>query len=194
MPLTKVEKVGDHTRLALWEMTEKVEELPVPCHVDLTAFRSESRLKEKLITYAILKELTGLNHLVITHEPSGKPVIDGFEIGISHTHGWVAVILSTKRPVAVDIEYRSQRVTRIADRFIRFDEDKSNAEIQLINWCVKETVYKFLPEENLHFFDMRLQKFVLSNAGEITVDDLKFPKNIKVKYEMMPDYVLTWVL
>ena len=104
MPLTKVEKVGDHTRLALWEMTEKVEELPIPCHVDLTAFRSESRLKEKLITYAILKELTGLNHLVITHEPSGKPVIDGFEIGISHTHGWVAVILSTKRPVAVDIE------------------------------------------------------------------------------------------
>ena len=194
MPLIKIETVGDNVRLALWEMTEKVDELPHPYNVDLSALHSEVRRKENLTAYALLRELTGIDNLVISHEPSGKPRIDGFEIGISHTRGWATVILSDNKPVAVDIEYRSDRVTRITDRFIRFDEDKSNADIQLINWCAKETVYKLLSEENLRYFEMRLQKFSLSSVGEVWVDDLKFPKKIKVRYKVTPDYVLTWAL
>jgi len=117
-----------------------------------------------------------------------------FEISISHTIGWAVVVLSRNTPVAVDIEYRSDRVTRITDRFIRADEDKSSVDIQLINWSAKETMYKLFSEEQLQFHEMRLQQFTPSNAGKIRVEDLKYPKTIEVQYILNADYVLTWAL
>lgn len=194
MPLIRIDSIGENARLALWKMSERVEELPHPNHIDLTAFRLESRLKEKLTTYALIKELTGLDSLELSYASSGKPLLDGFEISISHTIGWAVVVLSRNTPVAVDIEYRSDRVTRITDRFIRADEDKSSVDIQLINWSAKETMYKLFSEEQLQFHEMRLQQFTPSNAGKIRVEDLKYPKTIEVEYILNADYVLTWAL
>jgi len=194
MPLIRIDSIGENARLALWKMSERVEELPHPNHIDLTAFRSASRLKEKLTTYALIKELTGLDSLELSYASSGKPLLDGFEISISHTIGWAVVVLSRNTPVAVDIEYRSDRVTRITDRFIRADEDKSSVDIQLINWSAKETMYKLFSEEQLQFHEMRLQQFTSSNAGKIKVEDLKYPKTIEVEYILNSDYVLTWAL
>lgn len=194
MPLIRIDSIGENARLALWKMSERVEELPHPNHIDLTAFRSASRLKEKLTTYALIKELTGLDSLELSYASSGKPLLDGFEISISHTIGWAVVVLSRNTPVAVDIEYRSDRVTRITDRFIRADEDKSSVDIQLINWSAKETMYKLFSEEQLQFHEMRLQQFTSSNAGKIRVEDLKYPKTIEVEYILNADYVLTWAL
>lgn len=194
MPLIRIDSIGEKARLALWKMSERVEELSRPNHIDLTAFRSESRLKEKLTTYALIKELTGLDSLELSYASSGKPLLDGFEISISHTIGWAVVVLSRNTPVAVDIEYRSDRVTRITDRFIRADEDKSSVDIQLINWSAKETMYKLFSEEQLQFHEMRLQQFTPSNAGKIRVEDLKYPKTIEVEYILNADYVLTWAL
>jgi hypothetical protein len=194
MPLIRIDSIGENARLALWKMSERVEELPHPNHIDLTAFRSASRLKEKLTTYALIKELTGLDSLELSYASSGKPLLDGFEISISHTIGWAVVVLSRNTPVAVDIEYRSDRVTRITDRFIRADEDKSSVDIQLINWSAKETMYKLFSEEQLQFHEMRLQQFTPSNAGKIRVEDLKYPKTIEVEYILNADYVLTWAL
>lgn len=194
MPLIRIDSIGENARLALWKMSERVEELSRPNHIDLTAFRSESRLKEKLTTYALIKELTGLDSLELSYASSGKPLLDGFEISISHTIGWAVVVLSRNTLVAVDIEYRSDRVTRITDRFIRADEDKSSVDIQLINWSAKETMYKLFSEEQLQFHEMRLQQFTPSNAGKIRVEDLKYPKTIEVEYILNADYVLTWAL
>ena len=194
MPLIRIDSIGENARLALWKMSERVEELPHPNHIDLTAFCSASRLKEKLTTYALIKELTGLDSLELSYASSGKPLLDGFEISISHTIGWAVVVLSRNTPVAVDIEYRSDRVTRITDRFIRADEDKSSVDIQLINWSAKETMYKLFSEEQLQFHEMRLQQFTPSNAGKIRVEDLKYPKTIEVEYILNADYVLTWAL
>ena len=194
MPLIRIDSIGENARLALWKMSERVEELPHPNHIDLTAFCSASRLKEKLTTYALIKELTGLDSLELSYASSGKPLLEGFEISISHTIGWAVVVLSRNTPVAVDIEYRSDRVTRITDRFIRADEDKSSVDIQLINWSAKETMYKLFSEEQLQFHEMRLQQFTSSNAGKIRVEDLKYPKTIEVEYILNADYVLTWAL
>ena len=179
MPLIRIDSIGENARLALWKMSERVEELPHPNHIDLTA---------------LIKELTGLDSLELSYASSGKPLLDGFEISISHTIGWAVVVLSRNTPVAVDIEYRSDRVTRITDRFIRADEDKSSVDIQLINWSAKETMYKLFSEEQLQFHEMRLQQFTSSNAGKIRVEDLKYPKTIEVEYILNADYVLTWAL
>lgn len=60
----------------------------------------------------------------IGYSSEGKPFLtdDSFFISISHTKGYVAVILNPKTPVGIDIEQYGKRVHKVFDRFIRPDE------------------------------------------------------------------------
>jgi hypothetical protein len=194
MPLVRVERPGDDTLLGLWQMTEQVGELPVPPQVDLSGYRSEVRRREVLVTYALINALTGDDSLTIGHEPSGRPMLEGWHISISHTRGWAAVVMSRSHEVAVDIEYRSDRVSRVVERFIRPDEDSDGLHRQLINWSAKETVYKYFSAEDLQYFEMRLLPYALADRGTVQVEDLKVRKRVRVCYEVNADFVLTYVV
>ena len=187
-------------------MTEGIDQFPKPKGVNIS-FRSDKRLKEELCVYALLTAMTGNDHLVIGHEPSGKPRLDGWSVSVSHTRGWVAIILSTEFQVGIDVEYTSDRVSKVVDRFIREDEQRETLSQQLINWSAKETVYKLFSEQKLDYFDMRLHDLpseidtvldrdahvVLGGiAGSVLVDVLKTNGVATVHYELTPDYVLTY--
>lgn len=193
MPLIRIEDLGSGTRLALWRMSESVDELPRPQIEDFSTIKAEARLKEKLTEYCLLKALTSRGDILISHYETGQPYIDGCNISISHTRGWAAMILSSHHRVGIDIEYYSDRVNRIADRFIRPDEQNDNLQRRLINWCAKETIYKLLSEEDLQYFEMRLAHFdIMPEGGDVEVDDLKKPKSRRVQYRINDDYVLTY--
>lgn len=194
MPLVRVERPGNDTLLGLWQMTEPMGELPVSSQVDLSGYRSEVRRREVLVTYALINALTGDDSLVVGHEASGKPQLKGWQVSISHTRGWAVVLLSRSHEVAVDIEYRSDRVTRVVERFIRPDEDSDGLPRQLINWSAKETVYKYFSAEDLQYFEMRLLPYALADRGTVQVEDLKVRKRVRVCYEVNADFVLTYVV
>lgn len=193
MPLIRIDNLDNQgTRLALWQMTESVDELLRPKVEDLSDIHAETRLKEKLTEYSLLYALTSRDDLLIKHNAAGQPILDDCYISISHTRGWAAMLLSDKNRVGVDIEYYSDRVNRVADRFIRQDEQNTDLEHRLVNWSAKETVYKMFSEEDLQYFEMRLLSFDISGSGIVTVEDLKLTKSINVKYILNKDYVLTY--
>lgn len=206
MSLSKIFESCCGVQVGLWHMTEGIDQLPKPKGVDLS-FRSDKRLKEELCVYALLTAMTGNDHLVIGHEPSGKPQLENWSISISHTRGWVAIILSVDFQVGIDIEYTSDRVSKVVNRFIREDEQRTTLSQQLINWSAKETVYKLFSEQKLDYFDMRLHTLpseigaVLDRdahvveggiEGSVMVDVLKTKGVATVHYELTPDYVLTY--
>lgn len=194
MPLVRIDNIGNDARLALWQMTEKVDELPVPKFVDLDSIHAEFRKREILTEYCLLKALTSRDDIVIKHLPSDKPFIDGYNISISHTRGWAAVVLSEHCKIGVDIEYYSDRVNRVAERFIRPDEQNTDTECRLINWSAKETMYKLFSEEDLQYFEMRLQPFDVKSKGKVVVEDLKISKSVAVSYVLNKDFVLTYAV
>ena len=81
--------------------------------------------------HCVLTEMLGYEPLV-EHNEDGKPMIEGYHISISHTLGYVAVILSRDYEVGVDIEYVSDRVNRISSRFLRDDESLLIQKISLL--------------------------------------------------------------
>lgn len=194
MPLIRDEFVAPGVRLAVWRITEHVDDFAAPAHVDLWAMQSEARKLEVLAVYAMLRHMTGRADLLISHDEAGRPLVPGWTLSISHTKGWAALILSGTRAVAVDIEYMSDRVERVAHRFLRPDEEKGNTAHQLVSWSAKETVYKFLHAERLLFWDMRLGAFVVSDKGMVEVEDLKRLNVVKVRFELNADYVLTYAV
>lgn len=194
MPLSEIRPVSAHARLGLWRMDERPDELlalfphlrqlPMPC-------TNEGRQREFLSVRALLSVMTGDDTLVIAHEPSGKPTLTGWHISISHTKGFAALILSPSQPVAVDIEQRSDRVRRIASRFIRPDEPACSIERMLTLWSAKETLYKLHSEDNLQYFEMRVKQW---HPQYLVIENMKSGQLVTLHHELTADYVLTYSL
>lgn len=152
MALVEKMPLQDGTMLGLWRVDETVAQLQVLGNVHkqvCEAYTSNKRRLEVLCTYALLFALTDDVSLRIEHLPSGKPLCVShatghrYYISVSHTTGWVALLLSENKAVAVDIEYVSDRVYRVAQRFLREDERYvQRLDLQLC-WCAKEAAYKF---------------------------------------------------
>ena len=198
MPLLEIRQLSPRTRLGLWRMDEPMEGTP----------RQRERLAEQLLLDAMMD---GDTSFTIGHEPSGKPFLTSYfsprtshlspqtshlasytsNLSISHTRGYVVLLLSDDSGVGVDIEYRSNRVERIASRFIRPDEQVGTTNEKLLLWSAKETVYKIFSEDRLAFYDMRVLSI---GEGVMQIENMKRNEVVAVSYEFTPDYVLTYAI
>jgi phosphopantetheinyl transferase len=160
---------------------------------------STPRQRERHAVNMLLAAMTGEGTYRIDHEPSGKPILQsagdkalGYnQISISHTHGYAAIILSCDTPVGIDIEYCSDRVNRIASRFIHPNEKAETTLQKLLLWSAKETVYKLYSEDKLEFFDMRLTSLC---DGMMTIEQRKRKTVVDVCFEATDNYVLTYAI
>ena len=152
----------NEAELIIWRMDETLEELLEMSqhHYDheIENISNEVRKKERIISRFLLETLVG-RKVEVKYADSGKPFCDGVHFSISHTRNFVSVIVSNK-PVGVDIEYKSDRIFRITEKFMHPDELKTLSEYSekqkfaLICWCAKETVYKIIEKNGVDFAEM----------------------------------------
>ena len=107
--------------------------------LDIALGRGAEKQGEK----ELLRQMLG-NDVSITHNEDGKPFIKGYNISVSHTKGIVAILLSKHLQVGLDIEYYSDRIKKIAERFLRPDE------------IYNEAVYKLYSEQHLTYQEMKV--------------------------------------
>ena len=208
MAVVNIREVYPGVSLGLWQMDEEVEQL-FEQYPHLQAYRSSLEAKYKndgrklefLAIRALMYEMLRVNGASkgllshagdFTHNGQGKPLFRGYHVSISHTKGYAALILSKKSEVAVDIEYMSDRVERIASKFLRKDERADSLDAKLVHWCAKETVFKLFSEENLLFEDMRVKPFDTMSDWACDVENLKSGKTARVDFELAMDFVLTY--
>lgn len=195
MALLFINEIDKDVRLGVWEMDEELnyeQFASLPFYNGLMSL-SENRRKETAFVYSLLFVMTGNENLVIGHETSGKPYVEGYKIGISHTKGFVSVILSTSCDVAVDIEYINTRVLRIADRFLREDEKPDiipDVIPTLLFWCAKETIYKLYSDERLTFQNIKIMD--AEQGGALCGNNLITGESVRIDYTYNNDYVLTY--
>lgn len=208
MALINIREVYPGVHLGLWQMDESVNGLlhSFPWMKRYLPelekrFKSEVRQKEFLVARALLHEILVVMGISlqqmkgigeIEHDKNGKPLLKGFRISISHTQGFVAVILSKEKVVGVDIEFYSDRVKKIASKFLRKDEKAKDLDSLLVHWCGKETVYKLFSEENLKFSEMRVMPFDTMSDWACEVKNLKSGKSVNVDFELTMEFVLTY--
>lgn len=195
MALLFINEIDKDVRLGVWKMDEELnyeQFASLPFYNGLMSL-SENRRKETASVYSLLFVMTGNKNLVIGHETSGKPYVEGYKIGISHTKGFVSVILSTSCDVAVDIEYINTRVLRIADRFLREDEKPDiipDVIPTLLFWCAKETIYKLYSDERLTFQNIKIMD--AEQGGALCGNNLITGESVRIDYTFNNDYVLTY--
>ena len=208
MAVVNIREVYPGVSLGLWQMDESPEQLfdlyphllPYRSSLD-NKYKNDGRKLEFLAIRALMYEMLRVNGASkgllshagdFTHNGQGKPLFRGYHVSISHTKGYAALILSKKSEVAVDIEYMSDRVERIASKFLRKDERADSLVAKLVHWCAKETVFKLFSEENLLFEDMRVKPFDTMADWACDVENLKSGKTARVDFELAMDFVLTY--
>lgn len=189
--------------IGLWRVTESQDDM-LGMYPELRLLSSEyerykscSRRMEFLVERALLKEM--LKEMpVLSHTASGKPFLsDGRKVSVSHTKGLVAIIVSDTYEVAVDVEYLSGRVCRIAEKFLRHDEEAPAPLQKLLGWCAKETMFKLHSDDNLNFHEMRIPVFPnvsIGSNGTFVMENLKSGKRINVEYVVDGGHLLTYAV
>lgn len=129
---------------------------------------------------------------MIGHAASGQPLLRGYHVGVTHTKGYAALMLSKSCDVACDIEHFSDRVERIKSKFLRKDEKADDLDSLLVHWCSKETVYKLFPEDNLQFSQMRVGPFSTMSDWACEVENMKCGEKVRVDFELTMQFVLTY--
>ena len=208
MAVVNIREVYPGVSLGLWQMDESPEQLfdlyphllPYRSSLD-DKYKNDGRKLEFLAIRALMYEMLRVNGASkgllshagdFTHNGQGKPLFRGYHVSISHTKGYAALILSKKSEVAVDIEYMSDRVERIASKFLRKDERADSLDSKLVHWCAKETVFKLFSEENLLFEEMRVKPFDTMSDWACDVENLKSGKTARADFELAMDFVLTY--
>lgn len=198
MPIVNIKHLENNTQLGIWEIKETQQDI-LSLHPTLKTilkkelkYKSASRIKEKLTTYALIYKMLGKEGIKIEHLITGKPIIPNFNISISHTKNFVAVMISKYKNIAVDIQQITNKVDIVADKFIRQDEYISNTTDRLIAWSIKETAYKYFSDKKLRLLDLRIEKPIDKNKDLIEIKNLLTSKNILAKYKLTTQYVLTY--
>jgi 4'-phosphopantetheinyl transferase len=164
MPLV-LQKYIENGVFGLWEISEEADELENFAKLsfeDLITYSSITALhrrKEWLATRALLNQLAG-EPMQIKYSTEGCPFLEKgkYHISISHTAGFVAVILHKIFIPGIDIEHSTRQVGRVASRFLSADEfgacteqsGISNRKL-LLHWCAKEAIFKMVPFTNVEF-------------------------------------------
>jgi len=151
--------------IGLWKISEDIDELLLLARLsaaDLSTYSGISALhrkKEWLSTRALLNEIhSGSNQ--IKYHNDGRPYLDDctINISISHSIGYIAILLHETSIPGIDIELINRKVGRVASRFLSPDElIACNVETELSNhrlllhWCAKEAIFKMIPVSNIEF-------------------------------------------
>lgn len=194
--------------LGVWRMDESYEELCRQladtdlCRQASERFHAVQRRHEWLSVRLLLRTLLGVDK-EIAYLPSGKPYLaDGsFHISISHTRGYVALLLAST-PAGIDIEQYATRVHRISSKFMRADEQPvpyqgDDTWSLLLHWSAKEVMFKCIDRSEVDLCDhLRILPFVPQERGEFRACEYKTEqqRTFLIRYLLHPDFVLTWTV
>ena len=194
-------------RWGVWKMDESVDTLldllPEREYYEreVQRFVASHRRLEWLSVRALLFRLLG-EHKEVCYQPSGKPYLADYSyfISISHTKGYVSVILSDKVPVGIDIEQYGQRVHRVAHKYMREDESvrlyKEDATWSLLlHWSAKEVMFKCMDTDGVDFRQhLHIEPFLLQEQGDFTAHESRTEqkRSFRIHYLLHPEFVMTW--
>lgn len=165
------------------------------------AFKNDKRRREWLCVRLMLEEMMG-KEVEIAYKDSGKPYLKGSSkhISITHTIGYVGVRVAD-HPVALDMEYKSDRVLRIISKFVSESEmgylDRGDkVATALVIWSAKETLYKLHDIQEIEF-DKHLKVSNFDPTKESgtftgTIDKGGFRAEVKLRYRITDDLILVY--
>lgn len=203
MPLVYKASVAQGTFLGIWKKEETFDFLQniYPLHSEekpgYEKINNIQRKGEWLATRVLLTEMLE-KRKTITYSEHGKPGLlhSNFEISISHSKNFVAILLSKIYKVGIDVEHLSERVRNVQHKFLTDEELQWCKTIKQLTlcWSAKESVFKIF-EKGLDFKNIQIAPFECgTDKGQFVavVREGNFSNNFTVHYLEIEEDVLTF--
>lgn len=201
-----IQKEIEGCLLGVWKVEESSDELFSMLHQKewlepIFLMKSASRRQEMLASRVLLTSLLG-EEKEICYYPSGKPFLadKSYQISISHTKGYVAIMLDKEQTMGLDIERRTDKIFRVRDRVVSSSEfiDEENQQIHLLlHWSAKEAMFKYLNAEGVDFRrNLHVFPFIPQKKGFFEVKETKTERaqQFRACYWVTDDFVLVGLL
>ena len=202
--------IEDDCRIGLWEITEDYETLFRTTYLTgddirrLNTFKNLNRKIESLSVRALLQQMTRPDARIVYDSDSRKPHLDdnSYNISVTHSHKYTAIILNKNKLVGIDVEYMSHNIERIAHKFINENEMITDNPLQrhehlYVHWCAKEALYKICNKENINFHEnLTIKPFEINTDGHIVgiVKNETHVEEIWMYYMIENNYVLVYCM
>lgn len=203
MPLLSLIK-DNQSAIAIWKIEEQEDQLlnllaihdPIPDTITHPNKRTEV-IAGKVTTALLLKEFGQPYEGVIKNE-YGKPFLknSNFHLSQSHSFPYVAVIISVKENVGIDIEQPKKNLAIVAPRVFSTAElaHTGNDLVRLcIYWCAKETLIKLYGKKDLVLKEeIAIEHFTFHTKGNFIgrIDRKGHEKSYALYYLVQEDFVL----
>jgi phosphopantetheinyl transferase len=206
MPVTW-RKTSTNYSIVVWQSKEPIAELLKNANLnkeelaEWNSFQSEKRKREWLTVRNALKTLVSDDESsTIIYDSNGKPHLSKSSISISHSHEFIAVMISDSPSIGIDIEVVHPRIEILSRKFLSEKEkpdlsDTRHLEKLHVLWGAKEVLFKIHSIGGIDFKkDLFVHPFNYENPGLLTASILKpgYVKNYPIQYEKIERHMLTW--
>lgn len=211
MPVAFNKQIDDDTILSVWKIEETEAELISGLQLKqheldfISSLNNGKRLLHWLSTRVLLRTMLNTTQYIDCRmDEHGKPYLPDldYEISLSHSYDYAAVMISKNKKVGVDIELIKHKIKSIKQKFLSDSElvqkqIGDNLDGLYVCWCAKEAIYKWNGRKGLEFKkDMHIKPFKLKNEGSLkaSVDLPEGAVELKVYYFKTDDgYMLGYV-
>lgn len=206
MPLFYQQNISPGTKLAIWEINEQENFflLKVPLHGQIT--HPQKRLQHLAGRYLLPFLFNDFPYAEIEIANTRKPFLpnEQYHFSISHCNRFAAAIVSSNCRVGVDVEFITEKLEKIKNKFLHQDElqflnlQSVDEQLTLLSvlWSAKEAIYKWYGEGSVDFSEMiRIHPFHMQSEGTINAIFLKKPfhQKLVLNYKMLNELTLVWV-
>tara|TARA_B100000575_G_scaffold106889_1_gene85145 strand:- start:219 stop:836 length:618 start_codon:yes stop_codon:yes gene_type:complete len=189
MPFLKDFIINNKTKIILWKIIpgELEDKHLSEDDKSLLKIRKEKKSREYFLA---ARKLLKNEHpeLVINYDLNGKPHLNNQKgISISHSNEIVAIGISNELDFGIDIQYKTDKIFKIKNKFLSKNEskflDKTDDIDFLINiWSAKESIYKALGKEEISFSkDLEID---IVNDKDLFRTGYYKKDNIKIKFDL----------
>lgn len=162
MPLYKTIHPNSQTTVKIWKITETYNDLMQSVNLKPKSLQRVLGMKSELhqrgfLSVRQLLKTFGYTDVELHYDENGKPYLkDGKYISITHSFTFSAIIISDFK-IGIDIEKQRDKIVRIANRFVDYeDQYLNNEDLDCVKkltviWCIKESLYKLFATPGLSF-------------------------------------------
>ena len=167
MPFLKEFIINEKTKIKLWKVI--LGELnPKKLNneeIKLFKLKKSNLLKEQFLAIRKILALENSDY-IITYDLDGKPILNSeFNISISHSHEIAALVVSNKKIIGLDVQFKESKILNIQNKFLnKFEKlnigDDPSIDILTMIWTSKESIYKAIGIKGVSFSEnIQIEKF-----------------------------------
>lgn len=197
MPVIFEKQIDATKELAVWHITEQVEELYALCEYVSSPLLSHKRNLEIAVSRLLLNYLLGINTKThLQKDENGKPFLQNHKASItfSHSKNMVACMVNEEgKAIGIDIEQIRDRIKLIAPKFVTPKDTTGHEEIQHFHivWGAKEVLYKIYSIKQLDFRDHMHVEFK-SHNGIGYIHKNEYNSTHQLEFTKVEDFMLVW--